>query len=367
MPPILIGLLILSGVAATLAALIEVSHRLIADYGDCHVLVNQEKDLTVKGGRSLLATLAEHGIFIPSGCGGKGTCSLCKVRVPEGGGPVLPTETPYLHTDELTGHVRLSCQVKVRNDLKIQIPPELFMVREFRVRVEGMEALTPSIKGLRFTVLDPEEGIVFKPGQYLQLKIPRYRLSKESEYRAYSISSNPGRPRELELVITRVPEGIVSTYVHDYLRVGEELTVTGPFGEFYLRESDRRILLIATGSGLAPMLSILHRLEERKSPRETVLFFGARTRGDLYYEDRLRHFERTIPQFKLIPTLSRPEAGDHWDGEKGRVTDLIRKYLPDGPDTDVYICGSPAMVQSCLDLLGEKGVPEQRIFFDKFE
>ncbi|MBW1817973.1 MAG: 2Fe-2S iron-sulfur cluster binding domain-containing protein [Deltaproteobacteria bacterium] len=363
----LIGLLVLGGIAAVLALLLEIAYAFIADYGECHVIINEEKDLAVEGGSPLLATLAEQGIFIPSGCGGKGTCSLCKLRVLEGGGPLLPTETPYLNPEEREGNVRLSCQVKVRNDLRIQIPEELFLVKEFRVSVEDIRELTPAIRGVRFAILSPEEGITFKPGQYLQLRIPKYKLSKEPEFRAYSISSSARDRHAVELVITKAPDGVVSTYVHDFLKKGDELTVTGPFGDFFLRDGDRGILLIATGSGLAPVKSILHQVEEERIERKTTLFFGAKTPNDLYYFDRLREFEKTVTGFKLMPVLSRTTEADEWEGEKGRVTDLIKKYIPDNAGVDVYICGSPVMVQSCVEVLTAKGVPEERIFFDEFE
>jgi Na+-transporting NADH:ubiquinone oxidoreductase subunit F len=367
MVSLILSLFIMSGIAALLALLLEVADSLIADYGEKHVLINQEKDLVVEGGKPLLFTLMEQGIFIPSACGGKGTCSYCKVRVREGGGPVLPTETPYLSPEELQSDVRLSCQVKVKSDLKIQIPEELFLVREYRVRVERMEDLTPRIRGLHLKIIEPEEGITFKAGQYVQLEVPKYKRTSGPEYRAYSIASDADRHDRLELVITRVPEGAVTTYVHEHLKEGEELWATGPYGEFYLRDSKRDILLIATGSGMAPIKAILHQLANRGIERKTTFFFGARTKRDLYYVDQLKAWEKTMPQFRFIPTLSRAAEEDRWEGETGRVTDLIRKYLSDRPEVDVYICGAPPMVESSVALLSEKGVPEDRIFYDKFE
>jgi Na+-transporting NADH:ubiquinone oxidoreductase subunit F len=255
----------------------------------------------------------------------------------------------------------------VKDDLKIEIPEELFLVREFRVRVESIQDLTPENKGVRFRILEPEEGIVFKAGQYVQLRIPKYKLSKEPEYRAYSISSDSEEHGSLELVITRMVGGILSTYVHDYLKEGEELIISGPFGDFYLRDSDRDILFIATGSGLAPIKSMVHQMGREQIQRKATFFFGDKTPKDLYYYDEFKDFERTIPHFSFVPTLSRTLQGDQWQGEKGRVTDLIEKNIPDNANIDVYICGLPAMVQSCIDLLIKKGIPEDRIFFDKFE
>ena len=188
---LILSLLIMSGIAALLALLLEIANAYIADYGESSILINEEKELVVKGGNPLLFSLMEEGVFIPSACGGRGTCSYCKLKVTEGGGPVLPTETPYLKPEEVEDHVRLSCQVKVRNDLKIEIPEELFLVREFRVMVERARDLTPEIKELHLKLLPPEEHIKFKAGQYVQLQIPKYELTKGPEFRAYSIASSP--------------------------------------------------------------------------------------------------------------------------------------------------------------------------------
>ena len=173
MAEIIIGIIAISTIAAVLALLLEVADRYIADYGEMHILINDEKDIIVQGGRPLLFSLSEQGIFLPSACGGKGTCAYCKVKVLEGGGPVLPTETPYLDNDELTQQVRISCQLKVKEDMQVRIPDELFLVKEFRVRVETIKQLSPDIKYIQFRILSPEEGITFKAGQYVQLEIPK--------------------------------------------------------------------------------------------------------------------------------------------------------------------------------------------------
>jgi len=359
--------MILSGLAALLALLLEIADAYLADYGEKQILINEQKQLIVEGGRPLLSTLMGQGIFIPSACGGKGTCSYCKIKVLEGGGPVLPTETPYLSADERDAHVRLSCQVKVKDNLKIEIPEELFLVREYRVRVESIKDLTPEIKSVRLKILSPEEGIAFKGGQYVQFEVPKYQRTSGPEYRAYSISSDAEEHHSLELVITKVPEGAVTTYVHEFLKEGEELRATGPYGKFYLRNSDRDIVFIATGSGLAPIKSMLHQIEREQRPRKTRFFFGARSANDLYYQKELLAWEKTIPNFTYVPTLSRPAEEKPWHGEKGRVTHLIEKYIPEGAAVDVYLCGSPAMVDSCVEILKKRGIQEDRIFFDKFE
>jgi Na+-transporting NADH:ubiquinone oxidoreductase subunit F len=363
---LLLSLLVISGLAALLAALLELANRFLADYGECRILVNQEKELTVIGGSPLLFTLAGEGIFLPSACGGRGTCAYCKVKVVEGGGPVLPTELPYLSEEEKEAGVRISCQVKVRNDLKITIPEELFLIKEFRARVTSMVQLTETIKGLKLEILSPEEGIKFKAGQYVQLEVPKYEKTKGTEFRAYSIASSAQESGALELMITKVPDGAVSVFVHDYLKEGQELTLRGPFGDFMLHDSDREILLIATGSGLAPIRSILFQLVKEQSPRKTTFFFGARNAKDLMYFDQLKELEGKLPDYEFVPALSRPTEEDGWEGETGRVTDLIKRRVEKGAAKDVYICGNPEMVEDCVELLKEKGIPEERIFFDKF-
>ncbi len=367
MSEILLGLLAISGLAALLALLLEVADFFLADYGERHILVNDEKDLVVEGGRPLLFSMSEKGIFLPSACGGKGTCGYCKIRVLEGGGPLLPTETPYLSQAEQAEQVRISCQLKVKEDLKVEIPEELFLVKVFRARVERIRTLTPDIKEVRLAILEPADGITFKPGQYIQLEIPPYAHSRGPEFRAYSIASPIDSHHFVELIITRVEAGVVSTYVHEFLKEGDELTLRGPFGEFYLRDSDREIVMIATGSGLAPFRAMLAQLRESGSGRRATLYFGDRRPFDLLYHEELLELERLLPDFTYVPTLSRTIAEDQWTGEKGRVTDLLQKHIPGNAPIDVYICGAPAMVQSSFDLLIAKGLQAEHIWYDKFD
>ena len=363
---LLTSISVVCGISIVLALLLELAGRYLADYGEKSILINNEKEIVVTGGNPLLTTLKSQNIFIPSACGGKGTCAYCKVRVLEGGGPVLPTETPYLTPEELEQSVRLSCQVKVKENLKIQIPEELFLVKQFRAKVVEITDLTHEIKELRMDLLSPPEGITFKPGQYVQLEVPKYKKISDPEFRAYSISSDSIEHGKLELVITKVPEGAVTTYVHEYLKKNDELTVYGPYGDFFLRDSDRGILMIATGSGLAPMKAILHQIEDNNIQRETILFFGEKNIEDLFYFNELKGLETKLYNFKFYPTLSRVGENDKWDGEKGRVTNLIGKYIPENAKLDIYLCGAPAMIDSCMKLLKQKGIPEDHMYFDKF-
>ena len=360
------SLLIISGIAAGLALLIEIAKRYLQDYGEVKITMNQERELTVTGGSPLLFSLMDEGIYLPSACGGRGTCSLCKVRVNEGGGPVLPTETPYLSDEEVENNTRLACQVKVREDISIQVPEELFLIKEFRAKVTDITPKSSNINLILFKIISPDEGITFKPGQYVQLQMPREKSGDDPEYRAYSICSACAYPYDLELLITHVPEGVVSGYVHKELEVGDELTIVGPFGEFFYQDNENDMLLIATGSGLAPIRSILQHIEMEGIKRKATLFFGARSRDDLIYHDELAETAERMENFTYYPVLSRPTEEDAWEGEKGRVTNLIEKYIPEGADIDVYICGNPAMVESAEVELVKKGVPKEQIYYDKF-
>ena len=361
------GLLIISLIAAGLAVLLELAGARLADYGTRRIVINGEKELEVEGGSPLLATLMAQEVFVPSACGGKGTCGYCKVRILEGGGPLLPTETPYLSEEEQAGSVRLSCQVKVKEDLSLEMPEEYFLIREYRVRVEAVEKLTRSLRLLQMEILDPPEGITFTPGQYLQLQVPAYELSSQPEFRAYSLASDAEDRHRAELIITKVEGGIVSTYLHDHLEVGDELVARGPFGEFHLLDSDNDILLVATGSGLAPIRSILLQMVREGIERRAMLFFGARVPEDLFFVEELKEYEKKLPNFSYVPVLSRAKPEDRWEGERGRVTDLIDRRIPDGGPVDVHICGAPPMIKACIALLEKKGIPASNIAYDKFE
>ena len=363
---LLLSLVALSCLGAGLAFLLEIADSYLGFYGECQIDINTgERELTVQGGGTLLSTMMEQGIFIPSACGGRGSCGYCKVKVHEGGGPLLPTETPWLKPEEVDAHVRISCQIKVRGNMNIEIPVELFLIKEFRSRVESLRGLTDEIKELRLRPAD-SESITFKPGQYIQFQVPEYEHCPESVYRAYSIASPAHDPTGITLIVTKVPGGLATTYIHEVLKEGDEVTFSGPYGEFYLRDSDRDIFLVATGSGLAPIMSILHQISEERISRKTTLVLGARHRRDLFYLGELEALKQEIPGLEVILTLSRPEEEDHWEGERGRVTDVLEKIIKNGTDKAAYLCGNPAMVESCAELLTKKGIPQELIFYDKF-
>jgi len=361
-----ISILAVSGLGAVLALFLEVADSYLGFYGTCGIHINEgEKDLEVTGGGTLLSTLMDQGIFIPSACGGRGSCGYCKVKILEGAGLLLPTETPYLEPEEIKDSVRLSCQIKVRQDMNIEIPPELFLIKEFRARVEGLRDLTDEIKELRLRLVDPD-AIAFKAGQYIQFQVPEYEQCPESVYRAYSIASSAHESHSVNLVVTKVPGGLATTFIHEVLKEGDEVTFNGPYGEFYLRESDREIFFVAIGSGMAPIVSILEQMAIEKIQRKATFVFGARHKKDLFYMEEIEALKQQIPHLEVIFTLSRSEEDDHWEGEKGRVTSVLERIIESGESKEAYLCGNPAMVESCEELLTKKGIPKELIFFDKF-
>ncbi|MDX9981563.1 MAG: FAD-binding oxidoreductase, partial [Lentisphaeria bacterium] len=222
----------LVGICGLLAALLVLADRKLNDYGVCRITINDgARELDVPGGSSLLSTLQSERIYIPSACGGGGSCGLCKLKVLEGGGPVLATEEPHLSAEERAANVRLSCQLKVRNNLRIEIPESFFSIREFRGRVEVLAPLTHDIRLLRIALLEPAE-MTFEPGAYIQLQAPAYAKSPEPVQRAYSVAGNPHDRNHVDLIVRLVPNGICTTWVFEHLKVGDEVTLTGPHGDF---------------------------------------------------------------------------------------------------------------------------------------
>lgn len=352
-------------VSAAFALLLTLADRTIGNYGEVKLIINEDKEYTVEGGSSLLSTLIGEKVFIPSACGGKGTCGYCKVQVHEGGGPVLATELPFLTKEEINQDVRLSCQCKVKQDIKIEIPEELFNVREFGATVESIIDLTKVIKLIRIK-LPEDEVMSFKPGQYVQLKAPLYEGNTEEVYRAYSIASSPLEKGYIDLVIGYVPEGIATTYVHHHLNEGDEIFLNGPYGDFYYQDNDREMVMVAVGTGVAPILSILNYMKSMNIQRKARFYFGAKTPDDLFMLDYFKELEESLFDFKFIPCLSRVGEESDWEGFRGRVNNAIDQYIDHGENKEGYLCGNEPMINSVVESLTKKGVPEELIYFDKF-
>jgi Na+-transporting NADH:ubiquinone oxidoreductase subunit F len=364
---IIIATASMAGISALLSILLVIAERYLANYGDCKVTINDEKEFVVKGGSSLLSSLSSQKIFLPSACGGRGTCAYCKCKVLEGVGPILPTEEPLLSPEERKNNIRLSCQVKVKKDIKIEIPDELFNIKEFKTRVAFIKDLTYDIKLIRFDLIEPNE-IKFKAGQYVQLETQPYNGVKEVVQRAYSMSSPAYEKNYVELMIRFVPEGICTTWVFKHLKEGDAVRIIGPMGDFHLRDGEGEIVMVAGGSGMAPMVSLLADMAKNKEIRKTTYFFGALTKKDMFYLDEIVEFEKQIPNFKFVPALSSPAPDDKWDGEKGLITIPLENHLKkiDTSKAQGYLCGSPGMINACTVIMKNLGITSDRIFFDPF-
>lgn len=365
MGTVVISILIISLIAAGLAALLAVSGKFILNYGECKIKINDEEEFAVEGGNSLLEELTNKKIFIPSACGGRGTCGYCKCKVLEGGGPLLPTETPFLSKKEIDDNIRLSCQVKVREDITLDIPEELLSVQQFETVCTEIKDLTYDVKQFRFELQEPTE-MNFIAGQYVQLLCPEYSGNPEEVYRAYSISSDPADKHNIELIIRQVPGGICTTYCFEHLEEGDTVYLNGPYGEFRLSETDAEMICIAGGSGMAPIKCILHYMKNIGSNRKATYFFGGNTIKDLFFNELMKNFENEVSNFKFVPVVSTPSEEDNWDGETGLVTEAVKRAYEDVSSCEAYLCGSPGMIDACIKLLTGMGMPEEKIYYDKF-
>ena len=352
---VLIGVLLL-----VIALALLVAERFLVSHEECTVTVNGERTIKVEGGDTLLSILTQHKLFVPSACGGKATCGLCKIPVTSGGGEMLPTETVFVTRQEREQGIRLACQVKVQRNMEVRLPESMLAAREYEGNVTAIETLTYDTKLVRFGL--DNATLQFKPGQYVQLLVPG-----TDQFRAYSIASPPSRASEFELIVRYVPGGLCTGWIHRALRVGDRVKLTGPFGDFYLREdSEREIVAIGGGSGMAPMRSIIMHLAEKGMPRKTTLFFGARSRRDLFYIDVFRDMEKRFTNFRYIPALSEPRPEDNWTGEVGFVTQVAAKHVSRDGTKEAVLCGPPPMIDAAMRVLPRLGVPAEHTYFDKF-
>lgn len=363
---VVVTVLSLSMLATILAAVVSLADYKLNNYGVCMIDINNgARNLEVNGGSSLLTSLAGQKIFIPSACGGKATCGLCKVTLTEATGVVLPTEEPYLSDEEIQSGVRLACQLKVKHDLKIAIPEEFFNIKQYRTKVSKITQLTHDIKEFQFKLLDPQD-LQFKAGQYVQVDSKPYADITEVVSRAYSISSLPSEKGIIELIIRLVPGGVCTTFLHEHVQEGDEITFAGPFGEFYLHEGGDELIFIAGGSGLAPIRSLILDILEKNLDKQMRFFFGAVSKRDLYYVDFFRELEAEYPNFSYIPALSRATPEDNWDGEEGLITDVVARHVSDAIGKQAYLCGSPGMINACVQVLNKIGFDNEHIFYDEF-
>lgn len=359
-------------ISAVLAALISLTDKIVNNYGDIKVSINGgKKELEIKGGQPLLFGLAEDGIFVPSACGGRGSCGACKVQVNNDIGPVMPTELPFLSKEEVNSNVRLSCQIKLKQDLEIEIPDELFNVREYSATIERVESVTHDIKEV-YVKLPEGAEVEYVSGQYGQFEAPPYDTIKEPTMRAYSMSSPPSDKNHLEFLIRLVPGGIVTTYVHTLLQEGQKIRVVGPFGDFHVRDTGATMICVAGGSGMAPFKSIFQDMIDKETinDRDIWYFFGARTKRDLFYLEWLYELDTKYERFHFVPALSEPQPEDNWEGPTGLITDVLDGYLKKDIGQELpkegYLCGSPGMLDACMAVMQSNDMDPEKIYFDKF-
>ena len=407
MTTIALGVFMFTFVIVMLVAFLMVARSKLVATGEVSILVNDDPDkaLITEAGSTLLGTLAASKIFIPSACGGKGSCGVCKVSVTEGGGSMLPTEVSHINRGEEREGVRLACQVKVKGDMNIELPPEVFDVRKWQCKVQSNQNVATFIKEL---VLDLPKGeeVPFRAGGYIQTECPphvakykdfhieddyredwdkydmwRYVSTVDEEVvRAYSMANYP-EEKGIIMLNVRVasppprspegtPPGIMSSYIFN-LKPGDDVTISGPFGEFFAKETDAEMMFIGGGAGMAPMRShILDQLKRLHTNRRITYWYGARSLKEAFYQDEFDELARQHENFEWHLALSEPLPDDHWTGLTGFIHQVVLdNYLQNHPapeDIEYYLCGPPLMLQACLQMFDDLGVEEENILFDDF-
>lgn len=406
---ILTGVIVfLIAVLIPVAILIIVKKRLTPE-GNVKIDINDERELEVKPGNSLLQNLAEEEIFLPSACGGKGNCGMCRCQVLQGGGSILPTEKGFFSRKEQLDNWRLACQVKVREDMKIQINPQIFGIKKRECTVVSNRNVATFIK--EFVVKLPEgEHLDFLSGGYVQIEVPkcdvrysdiavdekyckdweRFQMfnfvmhNPEPQFRAYSMANNPAEDDIIMLNVRiatppfdkknggfmNVNPGVCSSYIYS-LKPGDKVTVSGPFGEFHIRDTQKEIVFIGGGAGMAPMRSHILDLFLTKHTRRKVSFwYGGRSLRELFYIEEFKHIEAENPNFKFNIALSSPLPEDNWNGFVGNIHEMLfENYLknhPEPEEIEYYLCGPPMMTKAVLSLLDNLGVQKNNILFDDF-
>lgn len=399
-----LAIVVLGGIGFLLAVLMSIASATLANYGECEINMGEErKPLKVQGGNHLLSYLFSNRIFVPSACGGQGSCGYCKIKVLSGAGPVLPTEVGFLTKKEIREHWRLSCQVKVKQNINIFIPEEYFAIQAFHARIVSNHNVATYIKELVMELVEPKQ-IKFKAGQYIQFHIPKFKcsvrdfqveeqfqdaykpfldLKAESKdaviYRAYSMANAPYESGKIILNVRiatppknkRCPPGLGSSYIFN-LKPNDIVEISGPYGEFLIKDTDREMLYLGGGAGMAPMRSHLYYLlNEKKTNRKITYWYGARSVKEIFYYNEFRKFADECPNFSFTVALSEKQPNDIWTGPEGFIHDVCDQlYLSKHPDPckiEYYLCGPPMMIDAVMKLLHKKyHVPDSMIAFDKF-
>ena len=401
-----LGVLSFTGVVLLLVCIIIFARSLLVSTGSVNIEINDDptNTITVPAGSKLLQTLAENKIFLSSACGGGGTCSQCKCQIIDGGGSILPTEESHFTTKEKADGWRLSCQVPVKEDLKIKIPDEVFGVKEWECEVISNNNVATFIKELILKLPDGEE-VNFKAGGYVQLEAPKYEnlsyknFNIEEEYhedwdrfkiwdntannddsiiRAYSMANYPEEKGVLKFNIriaspppgSDVPPGLMSSWVFN-LKKGDKVRVFGPFGEFFAKETDNEMVFVGGGAGMAPMRAhIFDQLLRLNSKRKITFWYGARSLREMFYVDEFNKLDKDNENFNWHVALSDPLPDDNWEGKTGFIHQvLFDNYLKDHPapeDCEYYLCGPPMMNKAVIEMLLDLGVEPENIALDDF-
>lgn len=376
--------------------------------GDVELQVNDRK-LVVSPGSNLLTTLSNNGVYLPSACGGMGTCGMCKCQLTKGGGSILPTETGFFSRKEQLNNWRLACQVKVREELGIKVPDSVLGIKKWDCEVVSNRNVATFIK--EFVVKLPDgEALNFDPGGYIQIDVPKYETTfrdfmieegfrpdwdaykmwdlkiknNEETFRAYSMANYPAEKNLIKLNIRiatppwdngkkqfmNVPPGICSSYIFSR-KEGDKVTISGPYGEFHIKDTRNEMVYIGGGAGMAPLRShIFHLFHTLKTDRKVSYWYGARSTREVFYEDEFREIEKKFPNFRFTIALSEPLPEDNWKGYTGFIHQVLYdNYLSnhDAPeDIEYYFCGPPVMNNAVVKMLDNLGVPADNISFDDF-
>ncbi len=393
-------------VVMTLVLAVLGARALISRRETVTITVNGASSFAAQTGQKLLEVLRDNGVLVPSTCAGSGTCGLCRVNVPTGGGHVLPTELAKLDRTERRNHVRLACQVVIRGNVEVWVPEDLLGTEKWECRVASTHTLTPFIREI---VLDLPSAATphFHAGCFVQVTTPPYDLrfadfeipekfehvwerstvrklssrSRTDASRAYSIANTPKDQDTIVLnvrlalppptpTLKDVPPGIVSSYLFT-LKAGDKLKIAGPYGSFRATDSDREMIFIGGGVGLTPLRAIIfEQLETIATPRKISFWYGARSRIELFYENEFNELQAKYRNFSWTVALSEPKPDDNWEGPVGFIHDVVYEtYLRDHcvpEECEYYLCGPPLMIQSVMSMLGDLGVGPDNIFFDDF-
>jgi Na+-transporting NADH:ubiquinone oxidoreductase subunit F len=324
-----------------------------------------ERVIDADRGIPVLFSAMAHKIFIPSACGGRASCGQCRVRVLSGAPEHVPEERAILSAEEMAQGVHLACQLKVRGETRIEVPDGYLNARQHLTRVARIRDLARDMREVDLDLHEPAR-MDFQAGQYVQFLRPGTEHDPRPLYRAYSMASPPSSAARLSLLFARVPDGECTSYVFGKLQPGENVTINGPFGFFHLKESTRKVILIAGGSGIAPIKAMLADMAEKRITRTATFFYSAHTAADLVYFEEMRELERRLPGFRFVPVLSRPSPSDHWDGETGGLPAALTRLLPVLDDHEAYLCGGPGLIDASINALKAKGLGNALIVFDKF-